>query len=321
MNKKLGILINTYNAESRIEKLVEGIYHSQQFNEQDINIYVYDDFSTDDTLIVLKQLQAKYSLRIIEGTANLGLLNARNAFLDYVNEDYIIFLDDDDALSQDFLIDFYNNYQKSDLMVLKRKFCYDDQEILHNEWYKNTNQKFLNFIVNTPATFITGIYIGREIYTNKNFYINSSFHINLYEDIPRYVTAVILANKPIYIQGYYLYNKKNKQSLLTAKQQTYNIENNIQLLKLFNNLSIFKKEETSIKNIKLIINIRLMFFLLQEYKFKINSTYKWLKNEYLNVNKKEIKEFEISSKDLAKYKIITKPVVRFIFNLFWAKKM
>lgn len=326
MNKKLAILINTYNAKNYIETLIKKIYTLNGFSSDEINVYVYDDYSNDNTIEILQNLKNLYDIKIIVGKKNIGLLNARNEFLKYVNEDYIMFLDHDDDLSDDVLVEFNkvnNNSNDYDVLVLKRKFCYEHKDVIYDEWYDRTANKWKDFIINTSATFITGIFIAKSIYSSKYFDISSSKNINFYEDIPRYIATIILAKKPIYLNAFYLYNKKNNNSLLTEKKISENIEKNIAILELFNNLLIFKEVndvDEIFNNIKFVINIRLVFFLLQEYNYQVNSEFKNLRKKYIRQYKVQKNRFLIMKNDELKLEIINHLPFRLIFKLFWAKK-
>lgn len=74
-------------------------------------LIVVDDGSTDDTSTIL----AAYDDKRIQyhKKENGGVCSARNYGVNYSNGDYIIFLDSDDAVSSDWLFNFYNQINET----------------------------------------------------------------------------------------------------------------------------------------------------------------------------------------------------------------
>ncbi|ENA1805960.1 glycosyltransferase family 2 protein [Flavobacterium psychrophilum] len=91
MNKKIFVIIVTYNGSKWIEKcinsLLRSIYH--------INILVVDNCSTDDSVELLKQFS---EIHLIQSKENLGFGKANNIGIDYAlnnKADYVFLLNQD----------------------------------------------------------------------------------------------------------------------------------------------------------------------------------------------------------------------------------
>jgi glycosyltransferase involved in cell wall biosynthesis len=86
-----------YNCSSTIEESVNSIINGN-INEGD-EIVICDDGSTDDTLIILKELSKKFNfIKIIEHKVNSGGAVARNTAISNSTNDLIFCLDSDNVL-------------------------------------------------------------------------------------------------------------------------------------------------------------------------------------------------------------------------------
>jgi glycosyltransferase involved in cell wall biosynthesis len=93
MSRTVTIIIPTYNGEKFIQETIDSCLN-QTF--QNIDIMVIDDFSTDDTVSILKSYGDKINLII--NKHNLGIVKNINFGGLEAKTDYIIFLGHDDVL-------------------------------------------------------------------------------------------------------------------------------------------------------------------------------------------------------------------------------
>ena len=97
--KRFSIIIAAYNIKDYIQRALESI-ETQTF--QNIEIIVVNDCSTDNTGEKILELCQKYdNIRYIEHKENKKAGGARNTGLDVATGEYIVFLDGDDKLSND----------------------------------------------------------------------------------------------------------------------------------------------------------------------------------------------------------------------------
>lgn len=117
---KISVIIAAYNAE---KYLAESIYSAvnQSMNNEDYEIIVINDGSTDSTLSILQSYQKKYSNIKIINKENGGPSSARNLGLEQAKGEYIYFFDADDIMEKDSLEALYNRAtkQNADLVIAR----------------------------------------------------------------------------------------------------------------------------------------------------------------------------------------------------------
>lgn len=93
---KVSILIPTFN---RVTYLKEAIDSALRQSYSNIEIIVSDNFSTDETPVLLSQYEQYENVRCYRNSINLGMVgNWRKMLYDYVEGDFFIMLSDDDVL-------------------------------------------------------------------------------------------------------------------------------------------------------------------------------------------------------------------------------
>lgn len=114
-NVKFSVVIPLYNKGKYIERTIKCVLAQ---TNQDFEIVVVDDGSTDDSLAVARSVQSKKLIVLTQ--PNQGVSVARNYGIAHAKGDYIAFLDADDVWCENYLetIDFLTErYTKSDLFV------------------------------------------------------------------------------------------------------------------------------------------------------------------------------------------------------------
>lgn len=107
-HKKIAIVLATHN---RLSYLLTYMYSVLLQKKISIKFYISDDSSTDQTPEYFKELQKKYPEIIFYNYSiyNMGPSNNRKIALEYVEEDIIIFADDDDYyVNENFLSEGYH---------------------------------------------------------------------------------------------------------------------------------------------------------------------------------------------------------------------
>ena len=99
MDKKVAVLVSTYNGEKYIKEQLDSIINQTYKN---IDIYVRDDKSSDKTLDILKKYSEVGKIILIESKKNLGYPEAFYELMRKVNKyDYYSFSDQDDIWYED----------------------------------------------------------------------------------------------------------------------------------------------------------------------------------------------------------------------------
>lgn len=99
-NPKVSILIPAYNSEEFIGETLQSCVDQTYPN---VEIIVVDDGSTDRTLSIVKEWKQNYSRIKVYAQQNSGACVARNLAFEKSSGQYIMYLDADDIMSDDFV--------------------------------------------------------------------------------------------------------------------------------------------------------------------------------------------------------------------------
>lgn len=124
------VLIPLYNSEEYIAECLDSVL-AQNFD--DYEIVVIDDGSTDNSGVIAEQYQTKYSqIRVIH-KENEGVLLTRRRLLKEAKGDYILWVDSDDAVKQNWMLDLSHEIQKNHPdMIISNYEDYDDPNIVNH---------------------------------------------------------------------------------------------------------------------------------------------------------------------------------------------
>lgn len=100
---KLSVIIPVYNVERYLEQCVESLYY-QELNKDTFEILLIDDGSKDSSLEVANQLAQQYTNIRVFHQENQGQAAARNKGIDEARGEYLMFVDSDDYLQSDQLV-------------------------------------------------------------------------------------------------------------------------------------------------------------------------------------------------------------------------
>lgn len=114
---KVSIIVPVYNAEKYLDRCVESIIKQ---TEEDIEILLIDDDSTDLSGRMCEEWAKKDSRIRVFHIENIGVSNARNQGIKYSNSPYIMFVDSDDWISEDMVETLIERIEDSDSQAV---FC------------------------------------------------------------------------------------------------------------------------------------------------------------------------------------------------------
>lgn len=140
MSLLLSIIVPVYNVERYLKKCLDSIL-TQGFN--DFELILVNDGSTDDSLHICRQYEARDARIIVIDKPNRGLSSARNSGLSVVRGNYISFIDSDDFISADFYeanMKFLVQNTNVDMMILPYCKYSDEEKVL----YKSDSQVLCN---------------------------------------------------------------------------------------------------------------------------------------------------------------------------------
>ena len=198
MEPKFSIVIASYNIEKYISKSINSVL-SQSY--KDYELIVVDDASTDGTADVIKEYKDK--IKFIEHKENKMLGGTRNTGIKEANGKYIIFLDGDDYLNNDFVLEkldkligketvdvIYMGFEivgkKTGLIIPSSENCSKFHRIAGdrytNAWSKCWNREFLlknNFKFPENRFYEDVIFIYNAI-TKASNYLIADFPVHTY---------------------------------------------------------------------------------------------------------------------------------------------
>lgn len=98
---KYSIIITCYNREKLISRSIRSALHQKNIDRDAYEIIVIDDFSSDSSLE--KIIEFDSIIKIIKNKKNLGLSKSRNKAIKVSKGKYILMLDSDDYIAENFL--------------------------------------------------------------------------------------------------------------------------------------------------------------------------------------------------------------------------
>lgn len=135
-NKKISVIIPSYNSSKTIEKCVLSVINT---GYPSLEIIVVDDVSTDDSPIMVEKLVSEYSdiVRLVCHKFNSGPAKARNTGASNATGDYYFFLDSDTEMLPDTLEKFACRIEEADAVTGIYHF-----EPLNNGWTQHYKALF-----------------------------------------------------------------------------------------------------------------------------------------------------------------------------------
>ncbi|WP_416722583.1 glycosyltransferase family 2 protein [Bacillus stercoris] len=208
------IIIPIYNSEMYLGETINSIINQSIGFLENIEVIMVDDGSTDSTPSLCKGLRSKYpnNIKYIR-IRNSGPSKARNEGLKFVSEKskYVGFLDSDDQLSLDALLETHLFFMRFDVKISVLPIYYfgikTGQHKLNYRFLKGERVIHIETEYNSPHFFIGGSFFRKELLDEGSLIFD--------EDI-KYWEDALLINKLLIIEkkygvigkGKYFYRKR-----------------------------------------------------------------------------------------------------------------
>lgn len=235
------IIVPVYNVEKYLDKCLASILE-QTF--KDFECIIIDDGSPDNSNIIIdKYVKLDQRFKVIH-QKNMGLSAARNAGLDIAKGDYIVFVDSDDYIADDYLEKFALKIADTDadMVICGLIEVYKDYE--KNKVFTAESIKVIkqNILADVWPSYVWNKCYKKDLFTNIRFPVGKIF-----EDILTIPELCLYAQKIVCIPDkLYYYNRQNENSITAnmSFEKMYNlfqghlknrnlaIMNNIRCLKL-----------------------------------------------------------------------------------------
>ena len=231
MNKKVSVIIPVYNSEKYIAKCLESVINQTYKN---LEIIVVNDGSKDNSQKILNEYKEKYPeiINVIE-QENKGVSRTRNNSIKLAKGKYIMFIDNDDFIDEDYVETFVSEIEKDDYDAVYGGYRRPNENDKIIKELKLKDTEWSKYMIMAPWA---------KIY-KKNFLIDNKIEFfvgNLGEDIYFNLKANLISKK-IKVIDYVGYNWFfNTQSVSNTTQKNIT---QLQVYELLNSCYDMLKEE------------------------------------------------------------------------------
>ena len=155
----ISVIIPAYNAEKRLKTCLDSVC-SQSWDN--LEIIVIDDGSTDGTLRIARELAEKDPRISVTHQENRGVSAARNWGLDHCRGEWVRFVDADDLLTEDSILNLYKRAEegKSDLVIGGYEHRFVDFSQVRNLANRDDTiscDEYLGFLNKYATSFFCGV--------------------------------------------------------------------------------------------------------------------------------------------------------------------
>ena len=112
--KKISVIIPCYNSEKTIIRTLDSIKKQSYSN---FEVLIINDGSIDNSLRLIKEYCNNDKRFFVYDIENGGVSNARNIGLNHASGDYVIFIDSDDYVKDDYFSSIVNDIKDYDMIV------------------------------------------------------------------------------------------------------------------------------------------------------------------------------------------------------------
>lgn len=225
----LSVIIPVYNTERYLERCIVSALPREN---QNIELIIVDDGSTDSSASICDNMQKKYpeTIEVIH-KINGGLSDARNVGIDHANGKYLLFLDSDDMFAEglyDWIIAQLNyNFDiiEFDCLQIKNRRAIP-KSIRYQSEIISAADEIEKLLKNKIGDQICRRAYKKELFDNIKFPMNKS-----YEDMFTYYKLVLKSKRILSTKSqYYIYYISNPTSITN----TVNEKNMVNLFEAVN---------------------------------------------------------------------------------------
>lgn len=209
-NIKVSVVITAYNVEKYIKKAINSVLNQTY---KDIEIIVVEDCSTDNTLKIIKDLQktdTTFPINLVQHKENVGAGLSRRDGIKASTGDFIMLLDADDWLNEDYIEHLVDKQKETDADIVGGgiTYCYEDTDKFETNTFGTTVsegfQKFMDYN-DGKVVFLNNKIVRSTMYDTVE-YCDRRY----VEDTPVIMKLLYNANKVAYInEAGYNYLQRN----------------------------------------------------------------------------------------------------------------
>lgn len=219
----VSVIITAYQAEKTIGTAIQSVLNTYRKNE--IEIIVVDDCSSDGTCDVIRCIQENNpNVKLYSMPQNSGGPSApRNFGVRVATGEYVTFLDDDDEMIADNLLDMtaYIKKQNADFGKGYLISVDGDRRNVYNRVFDKSEEKndvIRNIIASQSMN--SDIIVKRELILKYNLEYRTDIRIG--EDSVFITSVMLKAERPLYVDNYFLIHYNNPANI-TNLSSTQNV--------------------------------------------------------------------------------------------------
>jgi len=264
MEKLVSIVVPCYNQAHFLDETLQSVLDQSYSNWECI---IVNDGSPDNTEYIAKQWCNKDHRFTYLYKENGGLCSARNAGISICKGEFVLPLDSDDILHQDYLIKLVPEFEKDDSLAIvscyREFFRIDKSKIFYRDRPKgNTYRDFMFENILMPSSLYK-----KKYWKEVGGYDESMKHG--FEDWEFWLSITKKGHKFKIVEEFLFYYRKSKNSMLTDTLQNHRAQ---VMEYVFN-----KHKDIYLKNYNNTISY--LFFLINLYrdselKYKFSTEYK-----------------------------------------------
>lgn len=213
MSKLVSVIIPVYNVQEYLKRCLNSVINQSYSN---IEIIIVNDGSTDNSNEICKNFESKDKRIKLINKENEGLSLARKTGFNNAKGEYILFIDSDDFINEEYLENMMKQIKDCDVILANVIYSYDDykRELVSNLDEKNSYSSkaiIKKMILNKEIKdFTWGNLYKKELI--KEEYFTAS---RVFEDI-EFTHRVILNSNKIGYSKKSIYNYVQRQNSLLA---------------------------------------------------------------------------------------------------------
>lgn len=259
---KISIIVPIYNVEKYIKQCLLSILEQSYKN---LEIILVNDGTQDSSMEIIKSYLLDSRIKVIN-KENGGLSSARNRGLEIATGDYVAFIDSDDWIRVDKLMELYNIIQNEKLdFIIGNGEYYPSKEKIHKKNYSGikTGIELFKEMLEKKDYLET---VWKCIYNRKFLEENNIKFIEglLHEDTSFMFECLIKASKVKYENINFYFYRKREDSIVATKTNVnlYHILYGANI-----NLKLYQKNSKKIKELNTYL-LNIYYKIFKELKIK-----------------------------------------------------
>lgn len=209
--EKVTLIVPVYNVEKYLKRCIDSILKQTYDN---IEIICVNDCSPDNSQMILEEYEKKKQIKVLVNEINLGLGKSRERALKEAAGKYVMFIDSDDYIAQDYVEKYIMKMESGDYDIVIGGYTRDIDGNKKAHFVKQGDWSVLSytiacakmykksFLINNDIGFID-IRCGEDIFFSMELFIHG----------PKYYVI------EDYAGYYYYYNRKSITGSMNADKK------------------------------------------------------------------------------------------------------